>query len=228
MVLYLVIGTYWVIFHVMLTVGDILKKARAEKRITLEQAEKDLRIRRKFLLALEENAWQNLPSLPYIKGFLRNYSKYLGLAPDEMIAFFRRQYVAQEKAGLLPSGIANPLDQALLRFTPKLSAAILVFVFVGFFIVYLFIQYLSFSNPPALEIHTPKEGEVTNSSNIIVSGSADSDAVISINNQKIALSDEGKFSTSVSLNPGVNTIVVEATSKFGKKRTVSRMIQATF
>jgi len=41
----------------MRTVGEILKKARQEKNLTLDEIEKSLRIRKKFLMALEENAW---------------------------------------------------------------------------------------------------------------------------------------------------------------------------
>ena len=52
----------------MLTVGEILIKARSEKKLSLEEIEKKIRIRKKFLIALEDNDWDRLPSLPYIKG----------------------------------------------------------------------------------------------------------------------------------------------------------------
>ena len=52
----------------MRTIGEILKKARIEKKYTLEEIEDQIRIRRKFLQALEDNNWLKLPSLTYIKG----------------------------------------------------------------------------------------------------------------------------------------------------------------
>ena len=209
----------------MRTIGEILKKIRSEKKITLEEIEKQLRIRKKFLIALEENDWSKLPSLPYIKGFLKNYSSFLGLKSDEMLAIFRRQFHQQEKAGLLPKGLTNPLDEPIIRFTPQLTGIILSISFLVIFFGYLFLQYLSFVNPPELSIESPKEGEIITSEKVTVKGKSDRDAVISVNNQKIALMENGEFTTILTLSPGVNTISIESTSKQGKKRTITRTIQ---
>lgn len=209
----------------MRTIGEILKKIRSEKRLTLEEIEKQLRIRKKFLIALEENDWSKLPSLPYIKGFLKNYSSFLGLKSDEMLAIFRRQFHQQEKAGLLPKGLTNPLDEPMIRFTPQLTGIILTISFLVIFFGYLFLQYLSFVNPPELSVESPKEGEIISSEKVTVKGKSDRDAVISVNNQKIALGENGEFTTILTLSPGINTISIESTSKQGKKRTVTRTIQ---
>ena len=209
----------------MRTIGEILKKIRSKKKITLEEIEKQLRIRKKFLIALEENDWSKLPSLPYIKGFLKNYSSFLGLKSDEMLAIFRRQFHQQEKAGLLPKGLTNPLDEPIIRFTPQLTGIILSISFLVIFFGYLFLQYLSFVNPPELSIESPKEGEIITSEKVTVKGKSDRDAVISVNNQKIALMENGEFTTILTLSPGVNTISIESTSKQGKKRTITRTIQ---
>lgn len=212
----------------MRTVGEILKKARLEKKITLDEVEKKIRIRQKYLSALEENAWDTLPSLPYIKGFLRNYSIFLGLKPEEMLAFFRRQFREQEKSGLLPEGMAKPLNDSGFSWTPQLSAITIIFLFVGLFFGYLFFQYRTISSPPTLTIEQPREGEVVMGNSTLVKGSTDKDAVVSINNQKIALSDNGTFQLSINLTPGINTIFIEVTNTFGKKQSITRTIQATY
>lgn len=209
----------------MRTIGEILIKVRYEKKLTLEEIEKQLRIRKKFLIALEENDWSKLPSLPYIKGFLKNYSSFLGLKSDEMLAIFRRQFHQQEKAGLLPKGLTNPLDEPMIRFTPQLTGIILTISFLVIFFGYLFLQYLSFVNPPELSVESPKEGEIISSEKVTVKGKSDRDAVISVNNQKIALGENGEFTTILTLSPGINTISIEGTSKQGKKRTITRTIQ---
>lgn len=212
----------------MLTVGDILKRARAEKKLTLEDGEKQLRIRKKYLAALEANAWDDLPSLPYIKGFLHNYSKYLGLKPEEMLAFFRRQFHEKEKERLLPTGLTAGDREPLFRITPQIAMIMVVASFLGVFFSYLFFQYRNLTNPPPVTIEKPLEGEIVQSTTLTVIGKTDADAVVSVNNQQIALSDTGTFSATISLNPGVNTVTVEATSKQGKKRAVTRTIQADY
>lgn len=209
----------------MRTVGEILKKIRREKQLTLEEVEKALRIRKKFLIALEENDWSKLPSLPYIKGFLKNYSSFLGLKSEEIVAIFRRQFHQQEKEGLLPEGMISPLDEPLIRFTPQLTTFLLTAIFLVVFFGYLFFQYRAYVNPPNLTVETPLEGETLPSEKVTIRGKTDSDAVVAINNQKIALSEKGQFIMTLNLSPGVNTIIIESTSKQGKKRTITRTIQ---
>lgn len=209
----------------MRTVGEILKKARTEKKLTFEEIEKQIRIRKKFLMALEENAWEKLPSLPYIKGFLRSYSSYLGLKGEETIAIFRRQFRQREKAGLLPHGLTYPLDESPIRITPQVAVVGIVISFLLIFSGFLLYQYKIYTSPPNLTISTPKEGEIILSDKVQITGKTDIDAVISVNNQKIAVLPDGEFTTTISLSPGINTIVIESTSKYGKKKTINRTIQ---
>lgn len=209
----------------MRTVGEILKKIRLEKNLSFEEIEKQIRIRKKYLLALENNDWGKLPSLTYIKGFLRNYSSFLGLKEEEMVAIFRRQYHHQDKSDLVPEGITNSLRDPAIRLTPKTAIVLATVSCIVLFFAYLFIQYYTFISPPRLVIDQPREGEVTSSETLEISGKSDSDAVVEINNQKIALSGRGEFQTKIILVPGINTITVTSTSKYGKKRTVNRSVQ---
>lgn len=211
----------------MKTVGEILKKARTEKGLELDVIEKQLRIRKKFLEALEENAWERLPSLPYIKGFLRNYSLFLGLKPEEMVAIFRRQFSEQQKGRLIPEGLAHPLNEPLLKFTPQTAVFGVIAVFLLFFLGYLILQFRSYTSPPNLVINKPTQGLVLNSNKIQIEGKTDIDAVVSVNNQKIALDRDGQFTTTISLLPGVNTITIESVSKYGKKKTSTRTVEVT-
>lgn len=211
----------------MRTVGEILKKARLEKKLTFEDIEKSTKIRKKFLQALEDNSWEKLPSLPYIKGFIRTYSEYLGLRSDEMVAIFRRHFRDQEKTGLLPTGLTHPLDAPVLRFTPQIGLIVIIVSFIVVFFGYLFLQYQSYTSPPDLIVNKPMEGETVKTSKIEIAGKTDIDAVVAINNQKIALSANGEFTINLLLSPGINTIIIESTSKYGKKRTITRTIQVT-
>ena len=61
----------------MTRLGEMLKAAREEQGMTLEQVEEDIHIRRHLLEALEENNLKSFPSPVVIRGLLRNYAKYL-------------------------------------------------------------------------------------------------------------------------------------------------------
>src|SRR5258707_667736 len=60
-------------------VGETLQQARERKGVDLYRAERDTKIRLRYLSALEDGDYAELPAPVYTKGFLRNYAIYLGL-----------------------------------------------------------------------------------------------------------------------------------------------------
>src|SRR3954465_4333183 len=66
-----------------------LYAARERKGVDLYRAERDTKIRARYLAALERGDWRELPGAVYTKGFLRNYALYLGLDPDEILLQWR-------------------------------------------------------------------------------------------------------------------------------------------
>src|SRR5262245_27438353 len=71
------------------SVGEMLQNARERKGVDLFRAERDTKIRLKYLAALEDSDYDALPPLVYTKGFLRNYAIYLGLDPEDILARWR-------------------------------------------------------------------------------------------------------------------------------------------
>lgn len=142
-----------------------------------------------------------------------------------MVAVFRRQFLDKEKKGLLPHGLSTPINGETFRLSIPLAAVLSFVLFLIVFFGYIFIQYRQLISPPFLEISSPKEGEVFDKTNIQILGKTDSDATVSVNNEKIALRENGEFSTNFTLPPGINTVIIEATSKHGKTRQITRTIQ---
>jgi len=68
--------------------GSTLRRAREARGLTLEDAERDTRISRRYLQALENEEFDIIPAPVYARGFLRSYSQYLGLDPQKMLALF--------------------------------------------------------------------------------------------------------------------------------------------
>ncbi len=60
-------------------IAKTLKEARHRLGLTLEEAERSTRIRAHYLEALEQGDVQSIPSQVQTRGFLKNYSEYLGL-----------------------------------------------------------------------------------------------------------------------------------------------------
>jgi cytoskeletal protein RodZ len=72
----------------MAVFGDTLRQARAHKGVTLREAEIATRINRHWLLALEEEHFDQLPALIYQRGIVRNYATYLNLDQAKLLQLF--------------------------------------------------------------------------------------------------------------------------------------------
>ncbi|MBI2766210.1 MAG: helix-turn-helix domain-containing protein [Chloroflexi bacterium] len=75
----------------MRELGARLMRAREARGLTLEDAERDTRINRRYLQALEAEQFEVIPAPVYARGFLRSYSQYLGLDAQEMLSLFPRE-----------------------------------------------------------------------------------------------------------------------------------------
>lgn len=67
------------------SVGSLLKKARTERNISLEQVSQATHIRLAYLEALESDHLERLPSLVQARGFLRLYANYLKIPVQPLL-----------------------------------------------------------------------------------------------------------------------------------------------
>jgi transcriptional regulator with XRE-family HTH domain len=77
--------------------GDLLREARLSRALTLADVERDTRINREYLEALEHERYEVLPAPVYARGFLRSYARHLGLD-------------VEETCSLLPTDLPRPPD----------------------------------------------------------------------------------------------------------------------
>ncbi len=206
----------------MKTVGSILKEARLSKGLGLDVVEKDTKIRLKFLESIEADDYTNLPSLSYAKGFVKNYSQFLGLDGNRVLAFFRRQTKDISRASILPKGVAEPLNKPLMRLTPARFLGIILFLLVTIFLSYLGRQYYNLNTPPGLAIETPAAQLVTSEHRVDLLGKTDPDATVTVNGVSTLVRSDGKFFDQMTLETGINHIIIVATSRYGKTTTVTR------
>src|SRR5512142_781653 len=69
----------------MTTIGQRLKEARAEQRLTIDKAFEATRIRVQYLQALEADNLSVMHSPVQARGYLRNYAEYLGLDVEQVL-----------------------------------------------------------------------------------------------------------------------------------------------
>jgi len=139
-----------------------LLAARERKGVDLYRAERDTKIRARYLAALEHGEYAELPGAVYTKGFLRNYALYLGLDPEDVIRQWRRErgdaQVAGEPALAVPKPLAAPRQG--LTFSPVIVVAALLTILIAVFAVYLGVQLVRFAKPPTLAVTNPSQAVI--------------------------------------------------------------------
>jgi cytoskeleton protein RodZ len=71
------------------TIGEILKKARLVKNITIDDVSRHTKIHHNILEAIENDDFQKVGAV-YAKGFLKIYSEYLGIDKDDLLRRFEK------------------------------------------------------------------------------------------------------------------------------------------
>ena len=117
-------------------VGSILSEARKRKGVDVVQVEQDTNIEKVYIIALENDEYQKIPAEAYIIGFLRNYSEYLGLNPDDIIRQYKNLNMEDTE---VPQEILLP-KKKMTSGVKILIFVLLAFVIVG--VVYLSLVFL--------------------------------------------------------------------------------------
>lgn len=208
----------------MKTVGLMLKEARMQRKFTLDQMEQSTKIRRKFLEAIEADNYSSMPSLSYAKGFVKNYSKFLGLDTEKVLAIFRRQNAEIPKSSILPKRDSDSLNASTFQLTPARFVWMVIGGLLLLFLMYFGFQYRKILEPPFLTLDSPKNNISVTDKRIDVMGLTDIDASVTINGVSTLVRADGKFFDRVTLDSGTNNVTVIATSRYGKTNILVRKV----
>ncbi|KKQ96240.1 MAG: hypothetical protein A3C27_00330 [Candidatus Levybacteria bacterium RIFCSPHIGHO2_02_FULL_39_36] len=198
----------------MKKVSDLLKDARVEKKLTLDEVERETKIKKEFIESIEKGAFHNLPSESYALGFVKNYAKFLGIAENRAIPLFRRQYASKHSLVIIPE-----FRKSQDKFNKKILNTKILLVVGTIFLValYIFFQYSSLIFPPKLKITEPQNGQKISGNVIEVRGKTDPYATVFIGEDEAYVNIAGNFKKSVYMFSGDNKIEVVARNRFGKE-----------
>lgn len=195
----------------METIGKIFLHERQKKNLTLEQVEKDLKIRKKYLEKIERDEW-DFSSKIYIEGVIKNYAHYLNLNEKKFLAIFRREYDKKEEISF-----KEKIDKHLI-ISDKTRWLKLALVFFGiFFILYFSYQLLNYYLPPKIKIISPKTKDFIGTEKIKIIGQTKPESQIFILGNEVYPDKNGLFSYELPLRKGDNKLVIEVIGPNGKK-----------
>jgi hypothetical protein len=201
-------------------VGEILQTARERKGVDLSRAERETKIRARHLMALESGDLADLPAQVYAKGFLRNYSTYLGLDADEMLARWRKE-IDQPRSAETPS--VKPPPQPItgssrgFKFTSGLVVALVLAAVVFAFVGYVGLQLVRFTQNPDLTISGPVIRQLDSTREFVqVNGGGTPNAEITASGpydyvRTVTADGRGGWSLNLPVNPAENHWVIVGT-----------------
>lgn len=117
----------------MFSIGDKLVEARQKNGQSIKDAEKETKIRAKYLEALEQNKFDLIPGDAYVAIFLREYANFLKIDPDPLVAEYREKHEnISQNEGLSPIDFEKPRKGRRRAF--MVFSTIVLLLAGGFFI----------------------------------------------------------------------------------------------
>ena len=87
--------------------GDVLKKARIDKGLTIDEIQDITKIRKRYLQAIEAGNFEELPGNFYVRAFIKSYAEAVALDPNELLRLY--------KSVLPKADISQPLAEPTRR-----------------------------------------------------------------------------------------------------------------
>jgi len=119
-------------------VGNKLREARGRRKLSLEDVEEATKIRGRYLQAIENEDWEQLPSDTYARAFIRTYSALVGLDGDRLAEEQRQARGAARPGERLPRVDPKPRPVARRsrgKVPPRLIAALVTLAVVAALLV---------------------------------------------------------------------------------------------
>jgi cytoskeletal protein RodZ len=201
-------------------VGEILQTARERKGVDLARAERETKIRARHLMALESGDFNDLPAPVYAKGFLRNYSTYLGLDAEEVMARWRRE-IDQPRSAEAPK--IKPPPQPItapsrgFKLTSGLIVALILAAVVVGFVGYVGLQLVRFTQNPEVTLNGPTVRTLApGAERILLSGGGSPNVEVTATGaddlvRSTTASTRGTWSLDLEVNKGRNDFTIITT-----------------
>ena len=210
------------------TIGEILREERQQHHLSIDKLAQKTRIKKKYLQALENNQFNQLPAATFVKGYIKIYSQMFGFDYQPLIALLRRDFRESVKGQLVPREFIKPLLKKRQLWGPATFIVLGLALTFIILISYVGFQWYELAQPPDLKIISPVKDSLV-AARVSVSGQTDTDAIVTINSQPVALQSDGSFKSEVYLpREGVNTISIEAQDRRGKITLIQRLVRVKF
>lgn len=193
----------------------------------LDEISDVLKINKAYLKGLEDGNWDIFPAEVYIKGFLKNYAKYLGIDEDRALRTYRRERYVDEEVKVMDHGQKDVRDLNFRSFKLTKTSVTVFTALVSLVVIILFFTYQVFvvQQKPPLEITEPLSAQAntgedikydTTDDKITIEGKIGVGDTLFLNGEQVFTLGLSQFQIAdLKLESGENKLELESKNQFG-------------
>jgi hypothetical protein len=204
------------------TLGEYLQQVRNQLNLDIKTVSLLTQIKPSYIELLEASNYQQLPADVYVRGFLKSLADFYHIKEQILIDQYEKERGFEsvnnhgpEKKKAVDNWLS--LNPRTLIVGGSLLVALLAVVYVAF-------EIRSVLAPPYLSLTEPGSDITVNGNSAVISGKGEIGAEVFINNQPVLSDQNGEFSETLLLKPGLNIIEVTEKNKFNKVSKITRQI----
>jgi len=114
--------------------GDLLKEGRERKSMSTDEVAKQLNLKHNFVVQIEANDFAQLPGATFIRGYLRAYSKLVGIDAEPVVEAYNKICTEEKK----PESRYKPVE----TIKPQRSFSDPLIKYTTLIVIWLLLAYL--------------------------------------------------------------------------------------
>lgn len=204
--------------------GETVRRRREELRFEIRDISRELKIPAHYLEWIEEGSYDRLPAPFYVKAFFKKYAQFLKLDPAPLLEELERELAVRDTVfhhssqSFSKTGKRRYSSPGLTLITPvgiRISVMAIFFLFMfGYFIFQLDFVIRS---PEITVLEPPDTISSTQMETLSLHGKTNTGVRLTLNGKDVYVDGEGNFRETIMLREGMNTITLEASTRFSKK-----------
>lgn len=195
---------------------DLLKELMAAKGLTVDQLADSSNIPARFINSLVEGEYKELPSKPYVRGYIIKLANVLDADPMVLMESYDPSSVDLHTSGKTDHLPVNrfalkPINRGLV------IAIVIIFVLAGVIIF----RFNDIIGKPEIQVNVPT---TTQSQTIQVTGEVKPGDTLTLNGELVYPAGNGTFQQDVSLSPGPNTLQFTVKRFLGGETNLTKQV----
>lgn len=202
------------------TLGQVFKRYRLADNIKIEKVEKETRISKRMLLAIEEDDYSKLTDDLSVRHTIKAYAQYLLLDYNRLIVLYEQGR---------PLKSVEPIKEKNTKpirvyITPRLIKIGFICLVVVCLLSYLGWQVNKIYQAPTLVVFYPDNDIIIQDNYLDIKGAVEKEAKVYINDKEVFPDKFGNFEATMDLQKGRNTIKISAVKKYSRANIIYREV----